>query len=215
MRRLFVLTGFVGVLMLPFGRGFVAYGQSCSPPCRMGQECCQGLCCEVGETCTADHCCPTAQACGSLCCFAGQTCTGNGCCPTARACGDTCCPQGEVCSANVCVLAPTGTPTDTPTNTPTSTPTSTPTATPTNTPVPQGGACATPAQCSTGFCVDSVCCDTACTEPLMRCNLAGQAGTCASTAAAAPTLTPWGLIVAAVMLVSVAAFALRHRIRSH
>jgi hypothetical protein len=110
---------------------------------------------------------------------------------------------------------PTNTPTDTPTNTPTSTPTNTPTPTPTNTPVPQGGACATPAQCGTGFCVENVCCDTACTDPTMRCNLAGQVGTCATTAAAAPTLTPWGLIVAAVMLVSVAGFALRQRMRGH
>jgi hypothetical protein len=47
----------------------------------------------------------------------------------------------------------------------------------------------------------------------MRCNLAGQVGTCASAAAAAPTLTPWGLIVAAILLMSVAAFALRYRIR--
>jgi hypothetical protein len=35
-------------------------------------------------------------------------------------------------------------------------------------------------------------CNTACTGPLMRCNLPGQVGTCASAAASAPTLTPWG-----------------------
>ena len=87
------------------------------------------------------------------------------------------------------------------------------TSTPTNTPVPQGGACATPAQCSTGFCVDSVCCDTACTDPLKRCNLAGQVGTCASTAAAAPTLTPWGLVAGLVLLAGTAAWAIRRRAR--
>ena len=84
---------------------------------------------------------------------------------------------------------------------------------PTNTPVPQGGACSTPSQCSTGFCANGVCCNSACTDPLMRCNLAGQVGTCASTAAEAPTLTPWGLIVAGMLLTGVAAFALRHRMR--
>jgi hypothetical protein len=89
----------------------------------------------------------------------------------------------------------------------------TPTATPTNTPVPQGGACATPAECATGFCTDGVCCDTACTDPLMRCNLPGQVGTCASDAAAAPMLTPWGLMFAAILLSGVAAFALRYRMR--
>jgi hypothetical protein len=49
---------------------------------------------------------------------------------------------------------------------------------------------------------------------LMRCNLPGQKGTCASAAASAPTLTPWGLLVAALLLTGVAAFALRYRMRS-
>jgi hypothetical protein len=47
----------------------------------------------------------------------------------------------------------------------------------------------------------------------MQCNLPGQRGTCASTAAAAPTLTPWGLLAAALLLTGVAAFALRYRMR--
>jgi hypothetical protein len=47
----------------------------------------------------------------------------------------------------------------------------------------------------------------------MRCNLAGQVGTCASAAASAPTLTPWGLLVGSVLLAGVAAFALRWRMR--
>jgi hypothetical protein len=51
-------------------------------------------------------------------------------------------------------------------------------------------------------------------KPLMRCNLAGRVGTCASAAASAPTLTPWGLMLAAFLLTSVAAFALRYRMRS-
>jgi hypothetical protein len=59
-----------------------------------------------------------------------------------------------------------------------------------------------------------VCCDTACTDPLMRCNLAGQVGTCASDAAAAPTLTPWGLIIGSLMLAGIAGLALRHRMQS-
>jgi hypothetical protein len=37
--------------------------------------------------------------------------------------------------------------------------------------------------------------------------------TCASTAASVPTLTPWGLIFAALLLTGVAAFALRYRMR--
>jgi hypothetical protein len=108
---------------------------------------------------------------------------------------------------------PTVTPSATPTATPTSTPTVTPTATPTNTPIPNGGSCTNGPACASGNCVDGICCDTACTGPLMRCNLAGQLGTCASAAASAPTLTPWGLIVAALLLAGVAAFALRYRMR--
>jgi hypothetical protein len=64
------------------------------------------------------------------------------------------------------------------------------------------------------FCANGVCSNTACTDPLMRCNLAGQVGTCASDAAAAPTLTQWGLLAAALLLTGVAAFALRYRTRS-
>jgi hypothetical protein len=47
----------------------------------------------------------------------------------------------------------------------------------------------------------------------MRCSLPGQVGTCASAAAGAPTLTPWGLLIASLLLTGVAAFALRYRMR--
>jgi hypothetical protein len=63
--------------------------------------------------------------------------------------------------------------------------------------------------------VQAVCCNSACTDPLMRCNLAGQVGTCASTAASAPTLTPWGLLGASVLLAGIAGVALRRRMRVH
>jgi hypothetical protein len=120
------------------------------------------------------------------------------------------------------VLLPTDTPTNTPTNTATvtqtatNTATATVTATPTNTPTPQpnGSSCTSGGQCASGNCVDAVCCNTACnTDPLMRCNPAGQVGTCASAAASAPALTPRGLLVAALLLSGVAAFALRYRMR--
>ena len=180
------------------------------------------ICCECLDSGFAP--CPS----GALQCF-----TTNGCsmqclnvgCPdfhsAAEACGQG--PTFSNCAfidgvAVTPTATPTNTPTDTPTNTPTGTPssspTNTPTATPTNTGIPQGGTCATPAQCSTGFCVAGVCCDTACTDPSMRCNLAGQVGTCASTVAAAPTLTSWGLVVAALLMVGVAGFALQHRMRN-
>src|SRR4029077_4054004 len=98
---------------------------------------------------------------------------------------------------------------NTPTMTPTGTPSFTPTATPTDTPVPQGGACATPSQCSTGFCVDAVCCDTAGTDPLKRCNLPVEVGTCASPAAIAPALSRWGLVAGMILLAGAGAWTLR------
>jgi hypothetical protein len=70
-------------------------------------------------------------------------------------------------------------------------------------------------ECASTFCVDGVCCDSAGAGPLQKCNLPGQAGTCASTAAPAPALTVWGLLVAAFLLASVAAFALRRRVHRH
>jgi len=42
-----------------------------------------------------------------------------------------------------------------------------------------GQACATAAECASGFCVDGVCCDSACAGTCLSCNQAGQAGRCA------------------------------------
>jgi uncharacterized repeat protein (TIGR01451 family) len=79
--------------------------------------------------------------------------------------------------------------------------------------VPQGGACSASSQCTTTFCVDAVCCDTACDDPRQHCNLAGQVGTCASLPDPVPALTPWGLLVAGLLLASIAALALRRAVR--
>src|SRR5262249_55737844 len=106
---------------------------------------------------------------------------------------------------NIATATNTATVTHTPTNTATAT------QTPTNRPVPQGGACTTPSQCSTGFCVDDVCCDTACTSPQKRCDLPGQRGTCTSTTAPAPAVGWWGLLAVAVFLASIGALTLRRR----
>jgi LPXTG-motif cell wall-anchored protein len=124
--------------------------------------------------------------------------------------GDAVCPPT---STPTSTPTDTGTATNTPTMTPTGTPSFTPTVTPTNTPVPQGGTCATPSRCSTGFCVDAVCCDTACTDPLKRCNLPGEVGTCASPPATAPALTPWGLVAGLILLAGTGVWALRRRVR--
>jgi uncharacterized repeat protein (TIGR01451 family) len=110
---------------------------------------------------------------------------------------------GNTATASITVLDPT----------PTGTPTETPTVTPTGTPVPQGGACSVSSQCATSFCADAVCCDTACDGPREQCHLPGQVGTCASVTEPAPALTPWGLLMAALLLTTIAALALRRAAR--
>jgi hypothetical protein len=62
-----------------------------------------------------------------------------------------------------------------------------------------------------GFCVDGVCCNTACDQPSEACNLPGQVGTCASTAAAAPSLSRPGLLLAMLLLSGIALVALGRR----
>src|SRR5215470_15533880 len=71
-----------------------------------------------------------------------------------------------------------------------------------------GGACATPAECATGFCVDAVCCNSACTSG--RCDLSGQRGTC-SGLTPAPALAPRALALVAALLIGVGVFTLRRR----
>ena len=113
---------------------------------------------------------------------------------------------------------PTATPTATPTSTGTATATSTATrtvtssATPTNTPIPNGGGCATPSQCQSGFCVDGVCCDSPCTQPGFICN-GPTPGVCAAAAAKAPALSIGGLLIGLVVLMLVGVVTLVVRVR--
>ncbi|MDX2167750.1 MAG: hypothetical protein SF182_11825 [Deltaproteobacteria bacterium] len=105
----------------------------------------------------------------------------------------------------------TATATDTATATATATDTATPTVT--NTPAPDGAGCTDGGQCLSTFCVDGVCCNTACDQPLQSCDLPGQVGTCSGTAAEAPSLSRSGLAIALLMLsgVGLLAFARRQR----
>ena len=50
-----------------------------------------------------------------------------------------------------------------------------------------GQSCTTGTQCLSGSCVDSVCCNTACSEICKSCNVAGSVGTCSTTPSALPT----------------------------
>ena len=183
--------------------------------------------------CSSSGDCPTTGCCTFQFCQnpgKGSSCDDPGgfsnlCAETdATTCGDTI--FGTFLADGVCdslfggcvTKTPTQTPTGTPTSTATATATSTATrtgtstATPTNTPIPNGGGCATPSQCHSGFCVDGVCCDTPCTQQGFICN-GPTPGVCAAAAAKAPAMSRGGLLIGLAVLMLVGAVALVVRVR--
>ena len=94
--------------------------------------------------------------------------------------------------------------------TPTATPTGTPTATPTSTPLTDGAACTAPAECASTFCVDGVCCSTACNGPAEVCNLPGRRGTC-TQGLPVPASSRSSVVATAMVLLAVGALALARR----
>ena len=183
--------------------------------------------------CSSSGDCPTTGCCTFQFCAnpgKGSSCEDKGgasnlCAETdATTCGDTI--FGTFLADGVCdglfggcvTKTPTQTPTSTPTSTATATATSTATrtatssATPTNTRIPNGGGCATPSQCQSGFCVDGVCCDTLCTQQGFICN-GPTPGVCAAAAAKAPAMSRGGLLIGLAVLILVGAVALVVRVR--
>ena len=71
-----------------------------------------------------------------------------------------------------------------------------------------GDDCTQPAQCSTGNCVDGVCCDLTCSGPGASCNQPGSLGQCLVTAPA-PAVSPTALLVVVLMLIAIALRRLR------
>ena len=55
----------------------------------------------------------------------------------------------------------------------------------------EGDPCTFNGQCTTMFCVDGVCCDTSCTDPLHSCNVPGSVGQCVEHAPAPLKWIPW------------------------
>ena len=197
-----------------------AAGSACHPAILDSCSQCESACANLGTSVTVRACCDAASDCSAP---TTNFCGGGPLCAQAQVgfgdCDGTCAGQPSATPTDTPTSTPTLTPTDTPSFTPTqspsNTPTSTPGSTPTNTPTPQpnGESCTDPGQCASNFCVDGVCCESACADPLMQCNLSGQAGTCVSTAAEAPALTPWGMLAASLVLVGTAALSLRRSVR--
>jgi hypothetical protein len=73
--------------------------------------------------------------------------------------------------------------------------------------------CDTADQCLSDFCVDGVCCDTACDAPAESCNQTGRQGTCVPLPAPAPPLSRKGLfsVIALLTAFGVLSFSRRRR----
>src|SRR5262250_2076277 len=184
-------------------------------PVGAGASCCICQFCENNNACFTQF--MDLPSCAAACFPCSATFGALATCGEGPIVGDCISTDGVPVPSHTPTATPTNTPTNTPSNTPTAKPTNTatatntPTATPTNTGIPQGGACATPSVCASGFCANGVCCNTACNPDFGRCDLPGQRGTCAGVSPA-PTLTPRAFAVAAILLIGVAAFALRRRV---
>lgn len=158
------------------------------------------LCTQVTCTSGGGQCGPNGSCVDSIC-----SCTSDQQCPT----GTLCLVAGGFCARCPATPTPTVTPTGTPTSTPTNTATATASATPTTTGMP-GAACTDPGQCSSGFCVDRVCCETACDGPGEACNVSGN-GVCTPLAAAAPALSGRGSLLVVLLLAATGLWALARR----
>ena len=199
-------------------------GGSCATTgcCQLGASAAQGA--TTSQASILDQCLETDSAtCALLGTFGaefvpGGSCSGglDGSCfsptPTATATSTGTATETQT-STPTLTHTRTATITSTPTATATATNTGTVTSTPTRTLVPNGGDCVTPGQCSSMFCVDGVCCNTACDEPLMVCNNPDNRGTCTLAAAPAPALSPSGLFFAVAALLIMGAIGLLVRMQ--
>lgn len=120
-------------------------------------------------------------------------------------------PTPTVTATSTATATATATTTATPTATATGTATASPTVT--NTPLSDGASCTSPTECASTFCVDGVCCNTACNQPFDTCNLPTDPGTCVQVAPA-PPISRRGLFAGLALLTVIGAAALWHQRRA-
>jgi hypothetical protein len=66
--------------------------------------------------------------------------------------------------------------------------------------LPNGATCDAAGDCDSGFCADGVCCNIACTDPRLACNVPANLGTCTLVGTQVPVLSVPGLLVAVLVL---------------
>ncbi len=176
-----------------------------------GDSCPTTGCCQLGSAAqgamTAEAL-PAISACfetdSSTCDLTGGVFITDGSCAGGIH-GNCTAPTPTSTSTNTPTATATGTATRTATATATAT--NTWTATPTRTPQPDGAGCMSGGECSSTFCVDGVCCNTACNRPFDTCNAPPAPGTCVQIAPA-PPVSRRGLVAGLALLTMVGAAAL-------
>jgi MYXO-CTERM domain-containing protein len=133
-----------------------------SPPCNPCQSgfCVDGYCCNTACDGPCDECASIPGRClltdkgsaGSPSC-APFVCTGTG-----ATCGSTCATDGDCATSGWCDGSRCQTKGD------------------------LGGTCSSDHECSSGHCVDKVCCDSACANQCEACDIAGSVGKCTPVA---------------------------------
>jgi uncharacterized protein (TIGR03382 family) len=156
--------------------GALPLGALCVSGCECASESCvDGVCCDTACAGACDACNLPGQAgtCGLVASGSAgaPSCSPYLCNGAQATCPSTCASDAACAALHYCTSASAC--------------------------VPQlnnGQACSTQNQCLSGFCVDGVCCNSACDEGCDACNLLGQAGTCtlrSTGAAGAPSCTPY------------------------
>ena len=169
-------------------------GTSCTPnPCLLAE----GETCIVASECVSGNCADSV-CCDLACDGAAEACNAPGSVGTCIQTGACC--DGSSCSetSNAGCLAASsdyqGDGTTCATN---------------PCPSADGEACASGAECLSGFCADSVCCDSACDGSFEACNRQDSLGMCVETEAAAPAASNWGLLLALFGLLLIGGVGLR------